>query len=151
MFEAKKGRFPEEAPKEDPSDLILPMAAPRAAPMGVGAGGKMRQRIYPDPHGLDTWDPDGTGVVDVRIVNSDEFRTLTGQDPPPSPITARLYTEHGLPWFELYDEDAGDVATSETLGRVKSVGDLTGDRPETAEVEPSQVKDVSKGKRRPPS
>jgi len=153
VFEAKAGRFPDEPPPEPEfADTFLPMAmgmgAPAGAPMGVAAGGRMRQRIYPDPHGVDTWDADQAGDVDVRVVNSEEFRALTGQDPPPSPITARVYTEHGYPWFELYDADSGDVAPSDTLGNVNSVGELTGDRPEGATVDPTQVKTVPRGKRR---
>jgi len=31
------------------------------------------------------------------------------------------YLERGLPWFELYDEDCGDVAVPDTLKRVKSI------------------------------
>ncbi|MGH9225418.1 MAG: hypothetical protein ACRD2W_16910, partial [Acidimicrobiales bacterium] len=147
VFEAKEGRFPDEAPPEPYFDeTILPMAM--ASPMGVAAGGKMRQRIYPDPHGLDTWDTRRSGEVDVRVVNSEEFKALTGQEPPPSPITARLYTEHGYPWFELYDADAGDVVAGETLAKVKSVGELTGDRPDSVDVEPGQVKEVPRGERR---
>ena len=151
VFEAKEGRFPFEPPDEEAEEMFLPMAAPRAAgaPMGVAAGGKMRQRIYPDPHGLDTWDPDQTGEVDVHIVNSEEFRALTGREPPPSPVSAELYTQHGLPWFELYDEHAGDVAVSDVLGGVKSVGELTGDRPEPAEVDPAQVKGIRRQGQQP--
>ena len=148
VLEAKQGRFPDEPPEPEPFDLMLPMSAPRG--MGVAAGGKMRQRIYPDPHGLDSWDAAAPGEVDVRIVNSEEFRALTGREPPPSPVTARLYTEYGLPWFELYDEAAGDVAASETLGGVKSVGELTGARPEATEVDPGQVRRLppDRGRRR---
>ena len=148
VFEAKEGRFPDKPPPgPDPDMMFLPMAMAAGAPMGVAAGGRMRQRIYPDKHGLDTWDTDRWGEVDVRIVNSEEFRALTGQDPPPTPVTAKVYTEHGLPWFELYDADSGDVAASETLGGVKSVGELTGDRPDATDVDPKQVKKLRKGKR----
>src|SRR5918999_422736 len=40
------------------------MAAP-AASMGLGAGGKMKQEIYPDEYGIDTWDADSSGRVFV--------------------------------------------------------------------------------------
>ena len=142
VFDAKPGRFPDEAP---PDPGFEGMFLPMAAPMGVAAGGKMRQRIHPDPHGLDAWDTDRCGEVDVRIVNSEEFAALTGQDPPPTPVTAKLYTDHGFPWFELYDADAGDLRASDVLGRVKSVGELTGDRPEPVDVDPAQVKKLRRG------
>jgi len=52
------------------------------------------------------------------------FREITGMEPPATPVTARMYTDYGLPWFELYDEEKGDVAASEILGGVKSVKEL---------------------------
>ena len=30
------------------------------AAMGLGAGGELRQKVYPDPYGVRTWDPDNT-------------------------------------------------------------------------------------------
>jgi hypothetical protein len=52
------------------------------------------------------------------------FREITGKEPPATPVTARTYTEYGLPWFELYDEEKGDVGGSAILGGVKSVKDI---------------------------
>jgi hypothetical protein len=88
--------------------------------MGLAAGGRMRQKIYPDEYGHDTWDMENYGRVYVHIVNSMMFREITGKEPPATPVTARTYTEYGLPWFELYDEEKGDVAGSEILGGIKS-------------------------------
>ena len=81
-------------------------AAMRAASMGLGAGGRMRQEIYPDEYGIDTWDRERSGRVFVHIVNSMDFREITGLEPPPTPVSARTYTDYGLPWFDLYDEGA---------------------------------------------
>ena len=38
-----------------------------------------------------------------------------------TPVSARSYAESGLPWFDLYDEDKGDIAPSDRLANVKSV------------------------------
>ena len=81
----------------------------------------MRQEIYPDEYGVDTWDPENYGRVYVHIVNSMMFREITGLEPPPTPVSARMYAEHGFPWCELYDEGKGDVDPSKTLAGVKSV------------------------------
>lgn len=81
----------------------------------------MRQKIYPDPHGIDVWDQTNRRVVDVHLVNSRDFRRITGADPPSPPIDARTYTQYGLPWFDLYDETLGDVAPPERLTDVKTV------------------------------
>ena len=155
VYEPKPGRFPDRPPRRR-SDLLRayalgpPMAV---AEMGLGAGGTMRQKIYPDPYGLGTWDPDNAGSVFVHIVNNEQYRELTGRRPPPTPISARTYTEHGLPWFDLYDEERGDVAAPDKLAAVKSVrakdaetgSTLDQADEQSVEVDPAQVK-----KLRPP-
>jgi hypothetical protein len=73
------------------------------ASTGIGAGGRMRQRIHPDPHGPGTWDPARSGRV---------------FEPAPTPVSARTYSDHGLPRFERYDEARGDLPPSEPLGGV---------------------------------
>jgi hypothetical protein len=104
-------------------------ASPRrrkAGAMGLGAGGKMKQKIYPDPHGIETWDEDNTSRVYVHLVNSDLWREITGENPPSTPVTAKAYAAHGLPWFDLYDEQAPTLNPSTTLGQVKSIKQLDG-------------------------
>jgi hypothetical protein len=148
VFEPVPGRFPDEPP---PQTATSPMSAPRkvAQPMGLGAGGVMRQKIYPDLYGIDAWDQDNYGSVDVRIVNSLQFRELTGHEPPPTPIDAKIYTEHGLPWFELYDEAQGDLAPSDRLSTAKTITARDQERGETTpeagsfEVSDTQVKKLA--------
>jgi hypothetical protein len=112
VFDAKPGRFPDaEPPLESPTHLEA-----FAGGMGIGAGGTMTQKIYPDAHGLDTWDPSASVSIDVRIVNASEWKP-----PPPTPVDAEAYTRAGLPWFKLYDEEKGDLAASERLARVRSI------------------------------
>jgi hypothetical protein len=91
--------------------------------MGLRAGGKMKQKIYPDPHGIDTWGRRNFGQVYVHIVNTMTYREITGIEPPPTPITAKMYTEYGFPWFDLYDEEKGDLEPSDVLAGVKSIKD----------------------------
>ncbi len=140
-FEPRPGRFPDQAPPSPEPDLEIgpmmggpepvmagatSMAAPEsegiAQSMGLGAGGQIEQKVYPDPYGIDTWDPGNSGGLSVYIVNSKDYRALTGLPAPPTPISARTYTEHGFPWFEIYDEEKGDLKASDALKRVQSVG-----------------------------
>jgi hypothetical protein len=127
-FDPKPGRFPDEPPVSEfqVARSFAPLAAPaaRSAEMGLGAGGRMEQSIYPDPYGADTWDATHTGRVYVHIVNSMLYEEITGEKPPATPVTARAYAEHGYPWFDLYDEHLGDLDPSETLSGVKSVREL---------------------------
>ena len=96
-------------------------AEPAYGAMGLAAGGRMRQSIYPDPHGLDTWDAKNTSRSFVHIVDSELWREITGEAAPSTPVTAKEYERAGLPWFELYDEHRGTLGGSDALRRVKSV------------------------------
>jgi len=89
--------------------------------MGLAAGGRMDQKIYPDPYGVDVWDQGASARVYVHLVNSELWREITGEAPPPTPVTARSYAEAGLPWFDLYDEAAPTLAPTAALAGVKSV------------------------------
>jgi hypothetical protein len=124
VFEPKPGRFPDQPPAIRQRMMALscaPSAPMAGAEMGLGAGGKMRQKIYPDKHGLDTWDVENYGRVYVHIVNSMMYREIAGKEPPKTPITAKTYTQYGFPWFDLYDEQEGDVSQSTTLSQVKTI------------------------------
>ncbi len=87
----------------------------------------MRQQIYPDRHGTETWDEQRFGRVYVHIVNSQMWREITGEPPPETPVSARSYAESHLPWFDLYDEDKGDIAPADALSKVRSVKELDAD------------------------
>jgi hypothetical protein len=138
VYEPKPGRFPDQPPPpvsgvlRDAGEICFSMG-PAAPPppsakarkagtaMGLAGGGKITQKIYPDPHGIDTWDEANHGRVFVHIVNSVMWQEITGEPVPPTPVTAQAYTQHGFPWFKLYDEHLGGVPASETLAGVKSV------------------------------
>lgn len=150
VFEPKPGRFPNEPPaKPDTGPVRTAMPKPGGTTaMGLGAGGVMKQKIYPDPYGIDVWDPDNYGQVFVYIINSAEFLEITGIKPPPTPINAKTYTEYGLPWFDLYDEAKGDIAPSELLASVKTISARDAERGEVTqtdtsfEVPESQIKSL---------
>jgi hypothetical protein len=126
-FEARPGRIvePPRTVRGSMADSFAPLAAPAAAAeMGIAAGGRMEQSIFPDPHGPTTWDNARTGRVYVHIVNSMLYEQITGRKAPDTPVTARTYAEHGYPWFDLYDEHLGDVDPAEALAGVKSIKEI---------------------------
>jgi hypothetical protein len=155
VFEPKPGRFPDEPPQRSKSGPVR-FAAPKAinAPesMGLGAGGEMKQKIYPDPYGIDVWDQDNFGRVAIHIVNSTHFIELTGSQPPPTPVDSKSYTESGLPWFDIYDEVKGDVLPSDILTGVKTIAEVDARREgsttasESVEVPVTQIKKLGKNK-----
>lgn len=141
VFEPKPGRFPDRPPPRPP----MLRSALGFRSMGLGAGGRMRQKIYPDPYGLDTWDPGNFGAVFVYLVNSEQYEALTGRQSPPTPVSAKAYTELGFPWFDLYEEEKGTVEASPRLTAVKSVREKEaeggkGGEEETVKLKPRQVR-----------
>lgn len=127
LVAAKPGRFPTRQPRPRPgsyADFQVCESCAATPAMGLGAGGRMRQSIYPDRHGRDCWDETTATTVHVHIANSLVWRAITGENAPPSPISAETYTACGLPWFELYDEHKGDIPPSEILAGVRSVSEL---------------------------
>jgi hypothetical protein len=64
----------------------------------------------------------------VHIVDSTMYERITGDAPPPSPVSARMYTEYRLPCFALYDEDEEDIAPPSVLAKVKSVTTTNADK-----------------------
>lgn len=94
--------------------------------MGLAAGGNIEQAIKKDTtYGTAAFDPKVSGRVYIHIVNSAMFRSITEQEAPATPISAKTYTDKGFPWFSTYEEDAGkDVSPLPALAGVKNVGQL---------------------------
>ncbi len=151
VFEPKPGKFPDEAPPLESLRQVTPSAMNEGAvmpglEMGLGAGGKMRQKIYPDPFSHDTWDETNFGHVYVHIVNSLMFKEITGMNPPDTPVDAHTYTNHGYPWYGLYEEDKMDLPASIRLKEALSIqemDELNNPGPQqndaTIDIQPDQI------------
>ncbi|MET8942721.1 hypothetical protein ABZX30_03785 [Streptomyces sp. NPDC004542] len=134
---------------------MAPAAAPAAAPpapagrpgrtaaMGLGVGGSMRQEVYRDDRPLNHWSEEPSGRVFVHLVTPPQWRRITGEEPPPSPVDRAAYTRAGLPWYDYYDEDAEDLAPADALESVAPVGDWLGDDLDPwQQPSPGQVKQL---------
>ena len=130
VFEPKPGRI---RPRRRAKDLVwrdsvvLCEAAPSVSmmgSMGLAAGGRMRQKIYPDPHGLDVWRTAPSARVFVHLAGALLWQRITGETPPPSPVTAEEYVNQQIPWFDLYDEHVPALGGSERLRAVKPVREM---------------------------
>ena len=89
--------------------------------MGLGRGGEIQQKIYPDPYGLEVWKPEPSVVERLYLVSSEDFYQVTGYLPPSSPVTRREYEKRGYPWFDLWDGHLGDTEGSDVFGKLKPV------------------------------
>ena len=50
--------------------------------MGLAPGGRMKQDIYDDPHGLDAWDQRNSSRCFVSLLNTAQWMAVTGERPP---------------------------------------------------------------------
>jgi hypothetical protein len=134
---AKPGQFPRPSRMYDGGPVL--MCSP-SAEMGLGAGGLMRQKIYADEYGIETWDQASASRLFVHIANAELFTEITGFAPPPTPVSATTYTDAGLPWFDLYDADKPYLEGSKLLKDVWSLEEL-----DEVKIGLAAVKDPSLG------
>ena len=78
--------------RQPESDLMIHDCKSEVSAMGLAAGGKMKQSIYPDPFKLSDWDTSKTDRVFVSLVHAKDWKGITGQNAPNEPPTAKDYT-----------------------------------------------------------
>ncbi len=76
----------------------------------------------------------------MHLCSAAQWSAITREVPPPTPVDRDAYVHAGLPWFDYYDADAADLAPTDVMTRVKSVGEQLGneDKPFVA-VDPNAV------------
>lgn len=99
-----------------------------AMPMGLGAGGRMRQTVYPDRFRKEDWDVAAADRVFVHLVHAKDWKAITGTAPPTEPPTAAAYTNAGLPWFDYYGDDQDGLDGGTALRSLKSIVSLFADK-----------------------
>ena len=94
---------------------------PPVESMGLAPGGRMRQELYKDQYGFEAWEQTVRSRCFVHLLNSAQYRTVTGYAPPHEPPTAADYTKAGLPWFDYYDADRTALEGAQRLAGLDSV------------------------------
>lgn len=124
IFDAVPGRFPDRPPPENAAPRARGRVQRTLKPIGLGIGGAIRQKVYPDPYGVDAWDAGTATEVQVFICGSEQYQAVTGRSPPPTPITAYAYAAAGLPWLEIDDHSDAALEGSEVMRNLRSVSDV---------------------------
>jgi len=93
-------------------------------PMGLAAGGRMRQTIYPDLFDLEDWDEAASDRVFITLLHAKDWKAITGEAAPNEPPTAKEYSKAGLPWFDYYSTDQAALPGGIMLGGIKSLANL---------------------------
>jgi hypothetical protein len=100
--------------------------------MGLAPGGRMRQEVYATSRPLSDWDETQASRCFVHLANSLMWRSVTGAEPPQTPLTAAEYARCGMPWFDGYDAEREAVEATAALAGLRSVvemGTAKGDVP----------------------
>jgi hypothetical protein len=86
----------------------------------LGTGAKFRQNIITDTVDPWCWNTRRARLLNIQIVNSEQFCTLTGGlQPPPSPISFQTCLQPGIPFFTAGDENEDVLAGC--LDKIKPV------------------------------
>lgn len=90
-------------------------------PMEVAHGSRIRQHLYEDPYELSAWDTEHVSRCFVRIVNSKEWRSITGEKPPRIGLTASQYARLNLPWLKSYEKKRVALSNGIILSALKEL------------------------------
>lgn len=85
--------------------------------MGVGKGGKITQKVYDDPYGIEVWKEEPSAVVAIYLVSAQDYATITGTAIP-QPVGAESYDGK---WFGLKDQELSASAGTTTFSGLKTV------------------------------
>lgn len=85
--------------------------------MGLGKGGRITQKVYEDPYGLDVWKTTPSQTMAIYIVHAELLAELTGLPIAP-PVSQESYQGH---YFGLHDTDEKDIAGTDKFTGLKSV------------------------------
>ncbi|KAI8721698.1 Ubiquitin-like domain-containing protein [Fusarium sp. LHS14.1] len=91
--------------------------------MNLAAGGLIKQGVVELPQR--DYQKTNTIAFNVQILNSAAFQQVTGNPPPPSPVSAETYAKSGYPFFSVFEEPT-NVAGDDFVA-VRSIGQLNGD------------------------
>jgi len=111
--------------------------------MGIGKGGRIHQKIYPDPYGIEVWQDAPVAAVAIYVVNAHSFEEITGEK---IPVPVGHETYEGL-WFGLKDQQEADVTGTSKFTGLKSafIGDLSNiSQPETTKAKQATAKNPGK-------
>lgn len=92
-------------------------SAKRFSEMGIGKGGRIEQKVYADPHGIEVWRATPSQTRAIYIVDAETLAQITGR-PIEKPVTQGNYSG---PYFQVHDAGHADVAGSPTFTGLKTV------------------------------
>ena len=85
--------------------LKLHILPPEPVTLGIGVGGNILQEIKADTSDPRMWDVANSKILYIHIVNSRDFKTITGVPPPETPVSWKQYSDLGLPYEKEWEHE----------------------------------------------
>lgn len=101
--------------------------------LAIAPGGFIQQTSIEDQLTSKGWDTDRSVMFNVQLFDAALFSNL-GLPIPPTPVTAKTNSDHGYPFFRIY-EDTSDISGSFAVDSVGTLDKRTGINVEDHEVE----------------
>ena len=92
--------------------------------LGIGPGGSITQHIERDENDPRIWDVANSKILNVQIIDSTTFRSLTGLNPPRTPINAQMYKQMGLPFYSLWRDEGKEDGVAGAWGGLRGVAEV---------------------------
>lgn len=111
--------------------------------LGMGAGGSITQHIERDENDPRIWDVANSKILNVQIIDSTTFRSLTGLNPPQTPINAQMYKRLGLPFYSLWRDEGKEDGVAGTWGGLAGVAEVASQGRKRKQVHTTPVSEGS--------
>ena len=85
--------------------------------LGIGGGGLISQHIEPDDDDQRIWDVANSKMLNVHLINSNDFYLITGSPPPPTPVDALTYHAQNLSFPGDDTKPTSELSREISLGK----------------------------------
>ncbi len=151
VYPMKKSAFEKRFAREQIYFSMVKSSSPYAAAqpeMALAPGGRMRQEISEDEFDMSEWEMNSSSRCFVHLTNSKVWKAITGKNPPSLPLSAKDYSDHGLPWYEYYS-DIKPLPGAAILRKLQSITEKSKSKifdslPENESVDPQNIVHIRK-------
>lgn len=74
--------------------------------LAIAPGGNIVQHVERDKNDPRLWDVNNSKILNIQLIDARTFKLVTGLPPPETPITPDTYRLLGMPFFELWRDEA---------------------------------------------
>lgn len=91
--------------------------------IALALGGKLKQGIYEDSYEFSDWDIDISSRCFVHLVNAENWKELTGKEPPANTTVSDRYAQEGYSFNDQMDHKT--LSGSTILSKIKNLASLS--------------------------